>query len=424
MRAEYRFSGDSRLRAGASYAAARIEDNLAFPFGCNDAPVQYFCADGSYVLYDYQAKELRRTGQLDVSLLTRFTTGELRHRLVLGAEAIGRRIRQRDFYSTTNLDALGRGQTGNLADVSAPLPAPPNAGVDRPGNRATQAGLFAADAIDRGSWRLQVGARLARVRQAPSSEPERSHLLPQVALIRRFGDRARVYAAAATGLEFGTEAPVVAENAGQVLPPRRTRQLELGWKREWESGAALSAALFRMRRPYDFTDPVGSSFAGLGAFRRAGYQVHEGVEVAAQGRVAPGLSLAGSATFLRARAYGTGVPAFEAIQLQNIPRLRSILEARYAFESMPGAEGSLTWHHAGRRNARRDGLAEVEGYHRFDAGFAWSMAGAGPRARLQASMLNIANKRYWRDVGEAYSADLLFPGAPRTLYLGLSVDFL
>jgi outer membrane receptor protein involved in Fe transport len=35
---------------------------------------------------------------------------------------------------------------------------------------------------------------------------------------------------------------------------------------------------------------------------------------------------------------------------------------------------------------------------------------------------NLTDKRYWRDASEAYSADLLFPGAPREAWLGLQLE--
>ena len=44
--------------------------------------------------------------------------------------------------------------------------------------------------------------------------------------------------------------------------------------------------------------------------------------------------------------------------------------------------------------------------------------------QMRVAIENITNQRYWRDVGEACSANLLFPGAPRSLFLGLTINAL
>jgi iron complex outermembrane receptor protein len=279
--------------------------------------------------------------------------------------------------------------------------------------------------MDWGAWRAHLALRFARISQetpGAGAQAPVTHRLPQLALTRLLGPQARVYISYAQGLEFGSEAPITAENAGQLLAPRRTRQTELGWKQEWDRRGSISAALFRMSRPYDFTDPVGNSFAGLGQFRRAGMQVHTGVETTAQTTLTRGLTLSGGATWLRARAENTGVPAYDGVQVQNIPRFRSSVVTRYAFADLPGLETSLGWLHTGKRNARADGLTAVDGFDRFDAGMAWSTRAGDRKVVWQVKVTNLANRNYWRDVGQAYSADLLFPGAPRQVTLGVLVE--
>lgn len=422
LRGEFELSRGWTLRAGASSARARIEDNLAFPYGCNDAPVQYFCADGGYVLYDYRSNEVRAGTHAQASLLGRFVTGGVRHRLAFGLERVARRVAMRGFYSATLSDAAGRGLTGNIADPSIPLAAPVGTPADRADARMSQSGAYLADEMAWGEWRAQAALRSVRVVQSQNGETSATHVLPQAALVRRLGARSQAYVALLRGVEFGGEAPLVAENAGRLLPPRRTRQAELGWKHETAGGLALSGALFRMARPYDFTLPNGTSFAGLGMFQRAGTQVHSGAELSARGEVAPRLRIVASAAAIDARAHGTGVPAYDNVQIQSVPHLRSSLQARYALADLPGVELSAAWLHSGRRNARRDGIASVPGYDRLDAGVSWEFVAGGLKSRLMLNVTNLANRRYWRDASEAYSADLLFPGAPREVFLGWQVQ--
>jgi iron complex outermembrane receptor protein len=420
-RADLALGADWTLRAGASSARARIEDNLAFPYGCNDPPFHYFCADGSYVFYDYHASEVRAGTHAELAFSGTFATGPLQHKFAAGVERISRVVRMRDFHSTTLFDAAGRGLTGNLSDPSVLLPAPLGMPIDRPDQRAAQSGAYIADEAAWERWRLQAALRFVRIAQTGMAAPA-GYTLPQLALIYVPGPRTRFYASRIRGVEFGSEAPLVAENAGQLLAPRQTQQVEVGLKHALRDGLAVSAALFRMQRPYDFTASSGASFAGLGEFRRAGLQVHQGMEITARGQLAPRLRLSASVALIEARAHGTGDPAYDGVQIQGVPRARSSIYASYAFAGLPGLEASGGWIHTGSRNARRDGLASVPGYDRFDAGLAWTSAAGVPRSKLMLNVRNIMNRRYWRDSSEAYSADLLFPGAPREVFLGWQLE--
>lgn len=59
--------GDMKWEAALSNARARTDDNLATPFGCNEPPFEFFCANGDYVLYDYRALERRASKHARVS---------------------------------------------------------------------------------------------------------------------------------------------------------------------------------------------------------------------------------------------------------------------------------------------------------------------------------------------------------------------
>lgn len=391
LRTDVAFTPATRLTLGAAYARARIDDNLAFPFGCADPPYEYFCRDGSYVLYDYHAREVRDSRHLQATLVA--MVGErVRHRLALGVEAIARRVVQRDLSSTPAL--------------AAPEP------IDRPTTHADQAGLFVGDRVSLGEWEILASLRRARLSQRPGGGTD-ARWLPGAALVKVLGPATRLHGSYTSTLEFGSEAPLTAENAGALLAPRRSSAHEIGIKHA-SAGSHLNAALFRMRRPHEHAAANGNSFAGLGAYRRAGDQVHLGLELEAGLSLAPSLRVAGSATYLRARARATGEPAIDAVQLQNIPRLRSRVEARHAAGNV---EVFAAWTRTGSRNARRDGSVSVPRYDRIDGGASVAMTGT---ATIALRITNLTDRRYWRDASEAYSADLLFPGARREAWLGLT----
>ena len=409
------------LQGGFARTVARIDDSLAFPWGCNDPPVQYFCTNGDYVLYDYHARERRESRHQTGSIHARADTGSWSHALSAGLEKIERSIQQDDFFSTTLYDATGRGMSGNLGTTDTPLPAPNGMGISRVPIRATQTAGFVADRIDFREVSFLVSLRAVDITQSSSAIRER-HLLPQTAVTWRYASGQNLYLSRGQGVEFGSEAPLTAANAGTLMPPRRSDQTEVGWKGQGTSGFGWAAALFRMERPYEFTQPIGTSWAGLGDYVREGHQIHRGLDVSWHSPPDQSPRFEGSHALIRATATGTGVRGYDGVQLQNVPYMSSFLRADWRLSDFPGLEPHLAWTHRGGRNARRDGAVFVPGYDVVDAGLSWRQNVSGRSVVVALTVRNLMDRRYWRDVGEAYSADLLFPGARRSAVASIQLD--
>ena len=119
------------------------------------------------------------------------------------------------------------------------------------------------------------------------------------------------------------------------------------------------------------------------------------------------------------RIDGTGQAAYDGARTQNVPRVRSDLAVSHRLTIV---EIGARWLHVGARSARRDGLVTAPGYDRIDLQAALRVRARGTEASLHLAMINATDRRYWRDVGEAYSAELLFPGAPRTIALVVALS--
>lgn len=422
LRLSWQIAEGLAFQAGAASTVAMIDDNLATPWGCNTSPVQYFCSNGDFVLYDYHARERRAGRHLTASISAATRSGAVAHALALGVERVDRSVRQDNLYSATIYDAIGNGLVQNIATTATPLEAPIGMGINRPATRAIQSGAVLSDNMSLGGVSVLVGLRAVGIDQQPSGAREH-HLLPQFAVTWAPTVGQSLYVSRARGVEFGSEAPLTASNAGALLAPRRTNQTEAGWKGHLSAGAAWTVSAFRMVRPYEFTQPVGGSWAGLGDYVSSGSQVHDGLEVSYQSTEKLPLRFEASAAYIRARATGTGVSALENVQIQNVPRLSSFVRVIHAPSITPGLEYSLSWTHRGLRNARRDGAATVPEYDLLNLGLSWKTRIASTTTVLALSVKNLADRRYWRDVGEAYSADLLFPGAPRSVAASASLEF-
>lgn len=418
LRGEWQVSENFRLEGGFAHTEAHIEDNLTTPWGCNSAPFQYFCANGDYVLYKYHASERRTTENSTLAVHLQAETWALTHAMSAGVEHIDRRIRQSDVYSSTSYDAFGNALSGNLASTALPLADPGGVGQDRAPVKATQLATYVADRVAWGDFRLLAALRSVEITQQPAAIRD-SRLLPQFALGWHYAADRQVYISQGRGLDFGSEAPLTAANAGTLLAPRLTRQIETGWKVHNQAGYTWSAVLFRMTRPYEFTQPVGTSWAGLGDYEQGGEQIHKGIDFNWQTPEQYAFRLSGSQTLMRATASGN---AYDGVQIQNVPRFSSFLRTSQRIPGVSGLNAHVDWIYRGQRNARRDGSVSVPSYSIFDLGLDWRQQLAGHSVQWALTVRNLSNRRYWRDVGEAYSADLLFPGEPRSLTASVRFD--
>lgn len=91
-------------------------------------------------------------------------------------------------------------------------------------------------------------------------------------------------------------------------------------------------------------------------------------------------------------------------------------------QAVPGLSYSAALTARSSKPANADGSVRLGGYAVADLGLTWRMPSAGPHVTLNLAVRNFADRRYWRDAGQAYSADLLFPGATHSWAIALRPD--
>ena len=421
LRVEGDGPGGLQWEAAASRAQARIDDNLATPFGCNTPPFEFFCANGDYVLYDYRASERRTTSHQRFSVSKPFSVAGVPQEWHAGVERIDRQVVQRDVYNATIYDDAGLALSGNIYRPEVVLPQPVAAGVDRPPADSAQATLNLGHATTIGAWRSVLGLRWTAI-DAPGDQPDARRLLPRWTLSWQQGPSLTVFASVARGLAFGSEAPATASNAGAVLSPRVTRQVELGGRGRVGKTFHYSLTAFQTERPWEFVEPQGSSWAGRGAWVQRGRQRHAGVEGGIDWTLEPNAKLQGRFSYIDARGRGSALVGWDGRPLQNIPKAALYFRWEQRLQAMPGLSYSAALTARSSKPATADGSVRVGGYAVADLGLTWRTPSAGPRITVDLAVHNVADRRYWRDAGQAYSADLLFPGAARAVSVALRFE--
>ncbi|MDE2156480.1 MAG: TonB-dependent siderophore receptor [Xanthomonadaceae bacterium] len=432
-RFNYRFSDHWSMQLSAGHSRSRINDNVAFAYGCFYSPAcasgatpgYFFAPNGDYDVYDFRSPgDTRRNDEARAVLKGSFDTGAVGHEISFGASAFRRTLDQRPYV----YDYVG---TANINEANPPFfaPSPNQPGPSARTLTSWQHSLFGLDRLHLGAhWQLLAGGRFVRLheRDYDSSgvlqrDTRLGRFLPQTALMWQPTAPLTAYLSFSKGLALGGQAPYWTSNGGTTLAPLLSRQIEAGVKYDWSDALSLTAALYRIRQPYQFAQP-DSTPEGF-TFVQRGSEVHSGLELDAAGRVSPDLRLTASINLIRARAQNTGTPSYEGHQIVNVPRLRSAVYLDWRLPFAPQLSLLGGWRYASTNPATPNGRTSVPAYNVFDAGLRYESRWHGHALTWRLNVDNVFDHFYWRDTGSAYGDSYLFPGTPRLARLSLTVGF-
>lgn len=410
LRLDVRLAPDWQASLSASRSRSVIDDNVAFAFG--------YQADGSYEIFDYRSpNDDRRIDQLRAAISGNIQTGDLRHEVQFAASTQRRLIDKSDGL----FDDIG---TGN---IYAPNPAlSPSENLIPAAYLNLDSRLRTLSLTDKlvfsDTWQVIAGVRHTKVHDRNfgwiSRNTRATHNLPQFAILWQPTGHTTVYTSYAKNLLFSGQAPSWASNAYAFLPPTLATQVEAGIRHEIMPLVQVNAAVFRLRKPYEYPKP-GS---GPDTYVQQGTQTHDGLELSLQGQLRR-LHLNTGITLLRAQAKDSGTPAYDNRQGINAPRVRAAVHATYQLADLPGTYLLSSWIYSSSKAANRDGTATVPAYHVVNTGLRHERQYGKSKATIRLMVDNVFNKFYWKDVGEFLGDGYLHPGAPRTARLSLQYDF-
>ena len=254
--------------------------------------------DATVVRLTVPREDLNLSGQAD--LRTDFTTGPVEHSLNIGVSGLTQENR--------NAYEFGSSSATNIYDTpDVSRPATLFAGGDFDNlplvSRTELTSVFASDTLILFDDRLRITAGLRaqqltikgfdRTSGAESSNYDESAVTPVIGAVVKVTDQVSIYANRIEGLAQGPEAPGTAVNSGEIFPPYRSKQYEVGAKADFGSFGA-GFALFQTTQPSGTTDPDTLVFGVDGEQR------NRGLEVTLFGEPHPGVRLLGGVTLLNA----------------------------------------------------------------------------------------------------------------------------
>lgn len=282
-----------------------------------------------------------------------------------------------------------------------------------------------ADTVSLWQDRLSVtlGARYQRVKVvkydtttgAGSTAYDEHAVTPALAAVFKLQPHVSLYGNYIEGLVQGDSAPLGTTNAGQVFPPVRTKQREVGVKADW-GRFSTTASLFHIQKPSGL---VASNGDGTFTYQVGAEQRNRGVELNVFGEVARGTRLLGGVTFNDARLTKTEGGTYNGNAAPNVSRWQLNLGSDHDVAAVPGLTLSARMISSSAQHVDAANLRRIPGWTRWDIGARYKTRAWGRPLVLRAGVDNLFNRNYW----SSGSGNWLYVGSPRTVTLSATVDF-
>lgn len=264
-----------------------------------------------------------------------------------------------------------------------------------------------------------VGARVQQLHVnsydysgALSAAYDQSATTPVFGLVVKPWQHVAIYANRTEALAQGGQAPNTALNAGQMLAPYRSRQIEAGAKYDTDRYGA-SLAVYQIEQPSAYVNSTTLIYGTDGTQR------HRGIELSVYGEPAKGVRLIGGGTLIDATLRNTNGGLTDGNRPIGVPRYLFNLNGEYDVPTVPGLTlmGRITY--TGRQYLDTANKLSIPSWTRFDVGARYARRILGHNTEWRAMLLNVANRAYWSSATGGY----LTMGTPRTLLLSVSTDF-
>lgn len=378
---------------------------------------------------------LDRAGSLDVGVVSRRSyfdkqTGEVGVRGKVRTGPIGHQLtfamsRYQEYGSDNYFDS-GITLTSNLyRPVASPRPADSQLDFSKvpPTSYSRFLGAALADTVTALDDRviLTVGIRRQNVVSdtiGPGGQHTRDYdasaWTPLVGLVVKPAARLSVYANYIEGLQRGSVVGLPYRNAGEVLPPYRSVQYEVGAKYDFgRFGATLS--VFQIARPNTIATPPFAREIDQ-SLTLDGEQRNRGVEVNVFGDLVPGLRLLGGVMLLDARLTRTQDGASDGARAGGAPEVNVNMGVDWKVPFAPRLSVLARGIYTSRQFVDESNTQFIPPSFRLDLGGSYAAKIGGTKVVFRANVENVFDRGYWSSAARGY----LSFGKPRTMLLSAS----
>ena len=432
LRLDHEINDSLKLFANANRSEVKINDRLAYPYGCSadsSGASGTFCSGGQFDVYDFRSDgEVRRNDHVQIGLTGKNTIGKIKHQWTLGVSELKRSVYKGasvyEYRGADNIYSLN-------ADISPSVSSTGN--VYKILNH-TQSSLFVHDQIQLTSkTKLFLGHRIVDMKQSAYdvysggkySSLNKTWHLPQIGASHALTSQLTNYVSYSKGVEPGTIALPDSFRNSQVMAPKRTEQIEMGSKYAINSDSLLSFTIFQSERPNEYSKDYGQD--GDGYYRSTlvqdGKVTNTGVEATLAYKATNRLNILSSAMYLEAKQSGALLSGQNGQQAIGIPHWKAVIFADYLLPQVENLSAQGGWTYISSKGVTLDNSIKAPGYHKFDAGLKYINRLGSSQATYRLNIENLFDKFYWRDVSQTYGSNTLYPGSPRIFRATATFDF-
>ena len=412
LRIEHLLNDQWTLRGGVQYLDGSLEGGAVENNG--------LAADGRTVGRNYSERRLEwNDTAIQVNLEGRFNALGFAHTLLTGVE-------YDDFNYDSRIDRSASGTNGFPIDIYEPVygqPLPPITRTTTFDDEDLQSyALFLQDQVELTErFTLQLGARLERFEQeytnklSPTGSWDQAHnaVSPRIGAIYDLTEALAVYANASRSFKPNRGA----DRSSQAFDPEEGIAYETGVKYELpEHNLSVTAALFHITKENVLTaDPLDSNFQiAAGEVRSRGFDLSLAGNITPQWRVIGGYAYVDAEV---TESNSTSMPV--GSRLANVPEHSFNLLDTYEFDN--GALDGLglgvgVKYVSSRKGSTTNTAFDMGAYTVVDLLAYYPLT---DRIRLNLNLDNVFDEEYDE---RAWGNIWAYPGAPRTLQAGISVE--
>lgn len=411
VRAEYDLSSN-----WTAFAAAGARNNI-YDVAATQPTIMGINGTMTTTPYRFPARFESRTAQAGIR--GTFATGQVHHSVSASASWLGLETGTNIFFASPTSTDLYRPVWGSL-------PSFPGATDTRPRTSSSDiSGIALADTLSVLDERVQLtlGIRQQYIRtrnydratQATTTSYDSHALSPAVGFVVKPIDNLSLYTNYIEGLQAGSTAPSTATNAGEVFPPYKSKQFEVGMKYDW-GRLTTTTSVFQIEQPSAFIDPSTLKYGVNGRQR------NRGIELNAFGEVSRGLRLLGGITLMNGVLTQTNSAKTQGNKAPGVPDVQLNLGAEWDTPFIPGL--TLTGRIIHTASQYNDSLntQKLPNWTTLDIGGRYTVQQGpwGKPVTIRAGIQNVFNKNYWAGTSSSYGLAL---GTPRTFSLSVTFDF-
>jgi len=349
----------------------------------------------------------------------------MNHDLTLGTAG----YKARSFSVTTPATPasvlLGHASIANPMIFPEPPQGPPNVLDNYDSSNNYQQGVNIGDLIRFDShWSTRVGVSQDwfstdnfNSKGKQISEYSNRGLSPSASLMFNPVADQMAYFTYSSSLQAGDLAPGGTVNAGESLPPYRSKGYEVGYK-AFLADINFTAAVFRINRPF------ANINSATNVFEISGEQVNTGLELSAVGELIHGLTVYGGVTLLDARMQNTPLASTDDKYYVGAPKVKGNLLFEYAVPGVSGLVASFNYDFSSTRAGNDTNSFWVAGYNLFDIGARYSTG----HFTWRLAVNNVTDQHYWSTVAPsnltgANTGSLIgHLGSPRTVLASVTLS--